>query len=534
MRRSNVGRFESIQGSLPRRRFLGLALGVTTASVLAACSQAAPVRVATVAPTQAPAAVAKTTSAERRIIIHEEIETLDPAATYGQFTNVMISHTMDPLVQFVLRGDAFQPVGYLAESWEPIMPTGYRFVLRSGIKFHNGRPITAEDVKYSLERYQDPKVPRNSLARPIKSVAAPDARTIEITTDGSPVTLLRNLTQLYVLPREEHQTDPAAFGRQPIGSGPYRVASWTKGQELRLEANSEYWGGTPTPAVLRIRSISDPTTRAAELKAGSSDIATNMGVAQIATIDSGDTEVVPVKGGRTIYYPFNTTKPPFDNIKVRQAANYAVDRATIVKSVLQGYGVVLSGMFTPGWEGFDSALQPYPYDPNKAKQLLAEAGLSNGFETTWNITTGVFLKDREISEAVASQLGKVGIKVNLVPEDRARLQAEVTKGEFDGITSGAWGTQADPDPMLTFLYAPDRALHNKPLWALADQARKTTDPVGRADLYRQVNALAHDEALWLFVHGQDELYGKRKDVDWAPYFTTASKAYVYFFKPANP
>ena len=121
-------------------------------------------------------------------------------------------------------------------------------------------------------------------------------------------------------------------------------------------------------------------------------------------LDAGETQVVPVKGGRVIIYAFNVSQPPFDNRKVREALNVAVNREAIVKNVLGGRGVVLAGPFTSAWLGFDPAVKPHGYDPARARQLLAEAGHPQGFETTWSVSSGVFLKDAEIAEAVAGQL----------------------------------------------------------------------------------------------------------------------------------
>jgi peptide/nickel transport system substrate-binding protein len=155
--------------------------------------------------------------------------------------------------------------------------------------------------------------------------------------------------------------------------------------------------------------------------------------------------------------------------------------------------------------------------------------VGSGFDLPWSITSGVFLKDNEIAQAVAGQLGQVGVRVRVTPTERAKLQTDVTKGAFEGLTSVAWGTQSDPDPMLAYLYAPDRGLHDPAIFSSVEQARKTVDDAERAQIYRALSQKTYDDAIWLFVHAQDELYAKRKNVEWTPFFTTASKTYVYFF-----
>ncbi len=178
-----------------------------------------------------------------------------------------------------------------------------------------------------------------------------------------------------------------------------------------------------------------------------------------------------------IIHPFNTTEPPFDDVRVRRAANFAVDRASILKRVLENYGELLRGPYSSAWPGYDPKLNPYPYNPARAKKLLAEAGYSSGIEANFSITSGAFLKDRDIAEVIASQLGEVGIKVRLVPTERATLQTTWLAGDFKGITSVAWGTAADPDAMLGWtLYNRKGHKPDDKLNGLIDKSRKTVDP----------------------------------------------------------
>src|SRR5262249_15124181 len=204
--------------------------------------------------------------------------------------------------------------------------------------------------------------------------------------------------------------------------------------------------------------------------------------------------------------------PPFDDVRVRQAVNYAVDREAIVKTILDGHAELLHGPFSSSWLGYDPSIQPYPYDPAKAKQLLAEAGYPNGLDTVFNHSTGAFLKDREIAEVVASQLGQVGIRVRLVPTERAKIQEDWVNGTFEGITSAQWPMSSDPDPMLGWTFykrkghAPDEQLNG-----LIERSRRTIDPEQRRGILMEVGRHAPERAHWLCHHAPDGLYGTTEE-----------------------
>ena len=462
------------------------------------------------------------------VAIGEEGESLDPPTSMLFTSEIYQQHLFDCLVG--IEGEEFKPVGLLAEKWETINPTTWRFHLRKGVKFHNGKPLDAEDVKYSFEQYADPKNRRSVFARGIARIEIRNPSTVDLITSEPVSALLFNLTRLQILPKETREkAGVPAFAQQPVGTGPYRFVEWKRDQQLVLEANPTYWRGPVNPKRLVFRTIRDASTRAAELRSGGVDIVAAPPVPQLEMLDSGDTQVVPVKGGRIIIYPFNVSAPPFDNRKVREAANLAVNKDAIVRNVLGGRGIVMAGPFTPAWLGYDPSVKPFPYDPARAKQLLAEAGYPQGLDTTWSISSGVFLKDTEIAEAVAGQLRQVGIRVKLVPTERAKIQKDAQENTFQGITSVAWGTQFEPDVMLNWVMMRPHMTTPR-LQELVLQGRTEVDLEKRRKTYQELYRVAHDEAMWLFVHAQDELWAKRRDVPWVPYSITGSKAIVYYYQ----
>lgn len=471
---------------------------------------------------------AQTAKTQWVVAIGEEGESLDPPTSMLFTSEIYQQHLFDCLLG--IEGEEFKPVGLLAEKWETINPTTWRFHLRKGVKFHNGKPLDAEDVKYSFEQYADPKNRRSVFARGIARVEIRNASTVDLITSEPVSALLFNLTRLQILPKDTRaKAGVAAFAQQPVGTGPYRFVEWKRDQQLVLEANPTYWRGPVNPKRLVFRTIRDASTRAAELRSGGVDIVAAPPVPQLEMLDSGDTQVVPVKGGRIIIYPFNVSAPPFDNRKVREAANLAVNKDAIVRNVLGGRGIVMAGPFTPAWLGYDPSVKPFPYDPARAKALLAEAGYPQGLDTTWSISSGVFLKDTEIAEAAASQLRQVGIRVKLVPTERAKIQKDAQENTFQGITSVAWGTQFEPDVMLNWVMMRPHMTTPR-LQELVLQGRSEVDLEKRRKTYQELYRVAHDEAMWLFVHAQDELWAKRRDVPWVPYSITGSKAIVYYYQ----
>ena len=473
------------------------------------------------------AALAQAPKAQWTIAVPEEAEILDPPRTITVGSDVYLSHVFDPLVG--IEGDDLRTVGLLAERWEAVTPTTWRFFLRRGVKFHNGQPFDAEDVKYSLESYMDPKSRRISWARPILRVEIRDPYTVDVVTAQPFGGFLTNIARLFILPKASREKlGPEAFGQKPVGTGAYTVIEWKRDQQLTLEANPAYWQGVPSPRRLVFRPIRDPGTRAAELRAGGVDIIATPPATQVDLLDQGETQVRAAKAARLLLYPFNLSEPPFDSRQVRQAVNLAVNKDAIVKNILGGRGVVIASVFTSTWLGFDPAVAPFPYDPARARQLLAAAGYPQGFDTTWHITSGLYLKDTEIAEAVAGQLRQVGIRVTLVPEERARALKDIEQGTFKGMTTVTWGAQFEPDLMLSYLNRPHMMLP-----ALAERieaGRRELDPDKRRQIYRDLYRAASDEALCFFLYAQDELWAKRRDINWSPSPFTGQRAFTYYYQ----
>jgi peptide/nickel transport system substrate-binding protein len=506
-----------------RRAFMRVSLVTGIAALLAVCEQPLPPRTAPAKPAEA-AAPAKSQLDEWVIAFSEDISGLDPlTTTTGAIYYNVFYHIFDTLVGY--EGPNFTPTPRLAESWSYVNENTLEMRLRKGVKFHNGDDFTADDVLYTYQGHKDnPKLGSGYVFDPVEKLEKIDSHTIRWTTKGAVASLMPNIAQvLFIVPKSRAKMGEEGFGKRPVGTGMYKlVADWTRDQPVRLTANEAYWGGPgAAPPRLQFKFIREPSTRVAELQNGTVHVAENIPLPQVELLKRGaNTDVVAMKGARIIMHSFNLSKDPFTNVKVRQAVNHAIARDVVVKSLLQGYGQAHVGLFAPGWMGDGAKVEPYSLNVEKAKRLLADAGLPGGFEFEWQVTEGVFLKDREIAEAVAAQLKQAGITAKLKITERATIFANFFAGNY-AVISTQWPTTADPDRYLQWLFIRTKAINDAKEADLVRQmmgeARRILDPAKRVQKYQEMSKLVYDSAMLMFVHVQDELYGINKRTGWTPY-----------------
>lgn len=451
-------------------------------------------------------------------------------------------HIYNGLVDLV--GDDLDLVPRLATQWESVSPTEWEFSLRDDVTFHNGDPFTAQDVKATIDYLMNPDNASgitNYGTHLASTVGAEviDDYTVSIETAEPFPGLISVLPRVGIVPYslfegsgnfEGMTVDD--FSDNPVGTGPYRVAEWQRGQRITLAAFDDYWGTPPVPAELIFRFIEDATTRVSELRAGGIDITQQLSVVHAQELDEADeTDVLTIDQARLIAFPFNTKNEPVNDVRVRQAINYAINKETIVENLLSGYGGVLSQPFVRGWMGYDETIEPYPYDPDRARELLEEAGLGGGFDLDWNITVGAALADQEIAEAVANMVGEVGIRMNLIPTERARIQEDLVSGAFNGITSGGYGTAYEPALITNWFFRRpdiyDDELRGE-IMGYLDAGLTEVDLDAREQIYKDFARFGHDQALWMFVHYQFEILGKRSSIPWEAQPWRASKSHFPF------
>ena len=425
----------------------------------------------------------------------------------------------------VMRDPAMKLVPGLALSWQALNDTTWEFKLRPGVTFTNGEPFDASAVKFTLDRVLDPaaKSPTTSYIKTITAVDVVDPMTVRIHTAG-PDPLLPTRMSRYpayiVPPGYVKQAGNEAFARKPVGTGAYRVTEFVPDDHVTMQANPGYWRGKPTIDTVVWKAIPEPTARIAALLAGEVQLIESVPAELAPSIAAApDLSVVQVKrGGLIIYLGLKMGQKPLDDVRVRQALSLAIDRDAIVASLLKGYATVTGTQVSPFDFGYKAEPNP-PYDPAKAKALLKEAGLADGFSIVMQ-TPRHYLSSAEVGQVIAEEFAAIGVKAQLeVPEWSVYAQ-QVPAGKQAPIYMLAWGsTQTlDADAALfpiDHTGEPYSTVSIPALDSLLNQTRSSIDPTVRAEAFAKAQDLAVEEVPMLTLYQEDAIYGKRNTVNFA-------------------
>jgi ABC-type transport system substrate-binding protein len=471
------------------------------------------------------------------ITYKDDVATLDPAIGYDWQNWSMIKSLFDGLMDYVPGTTELRPG--LAESYE-ISDDGltYTFKLRPGVRFHNGREMTAEDVVYSLNRVTNPKTQSPGAgffgmiegfdaqmageAQGLSGVTAVDPQTVQIRLSRPDATFLHVMALNFasVVPPEAVEAAGEDFGRQPVGTGAFKLDEWTLGQRLVLEKNADYWReGIPYLDQITFEVGQEPVVALLRLQNGEVDVPGD-GIPpakfQEVMADPAQAERV-VEGGQlhTGYITMNVTQPPFDNVKVRQAVNMAINKDRIVQ-IINGRAVPANQPLPPSMPGYDQAHEGYAYDPEGAKALLAEAGLADGFDTELYVMNTD--PNPRIAQAIQQDLAAIGINASIQSLAQANVIGAGGAGTAPMIWSGGMAWIADfPDP-ANFYYpilgcagAVEGGWNwsrycNEELDAQATEADSMSDPAmanERLALWSQVYAKVMEDAVWAPVFHEE-------------------------------
>lgn len=524
---------------LGQRIFLQIAVAATILSLLVGCASSPPLAAtakpaetpnttaaSTQAPSNQPAATAGSAKSEKTLTIgfHQEPQLLDPVSNTTASYQTITASTIEQLIYFGADSSKYEPG--LATSWKWIDPTTLELKLREGVKFSNGEDFDAESAAYSIGLLLGSKA-YAMWTSDLAGAEAVDKYTVHLKTKRQTGLAIGALARGgFMYPKKYHQEVGAdKFGTAPIGTGPYKFREWQKGSQLIFDANPGYWGGTPKLARIVWRIIPEEAARVAALQAGEVQLITNLSTASTGRI-RGDSnlELVSIPGLRMFGSFFDMQiDHPVQNKLVRQALNYAVDKDALVK-LYGGDATVLQGQWlTPMVAGFNPNLKPYPYDPKKAKELLAQAGYANGFETTLSYTIDRYPLDKEMGQAVSAYLEAVGIKVNQQALEYGKFRDNFRGGPGKAGPIYQWALLTPPDPGMT-LNMWSKASVDYRRWpddpvadGLLEAGAVETDESKRVEIYQKLVAHWYDDPFCIYLIVPNDLYGKTKSLKgWQP------------------
>ena len=459
---------------------------------------------------------------------------LDPAQVTDFNSNRVGRRIVEPLLTFA--EESTQLVPNLAESWT-ISPDGlqYTFKLRKGVKFHDGTPFNAAAVKFSIERQINPEHPASKIGKyPFANYFFGNVKAIEAMDEGTVRFVLKEPRASFLVvmaAAAASMVSPAAmmkagvdFASAPVGTGPFRYTSWTKGQAVVLEKFPDYWKGAPKIERVVYRPIVEDQARLTELLTGTLDLIVGVPADFVAQLESSPkVNLLKQVGAHVWYLGINNTKKPLDDKRVRQALNYAVNKEAIIRDVLKGTGAISRGPVLPGTWGADPSLAAYPYDPARAKKLLADAGYPNGFSTTmWVPESGSGMQSPvAMAIVMQSNLRAVGVNVTLQTMEWGAYIAKLRTREQELFALSWAAGSEDPDMVMYPLFhssqwspnGPNRALYkNEKFDALLTEARQVTDQAKRAALYREAQKILVEDAPWVFVDHEIQIAATSKRV----------------------
>lgn len=474
-----------------------------------------------------------------------DILTMDPHSQNHATTNAILQHTYEGLVRY---NEKYEVEPSLATKWTYISPTQVRFELRRNVKFHDGTPLTADDVIFSYGRIKQPQGTMGIYVTGVTEVKKVDNHTVDLILSGPNPILLRNLVNFFVMSKawaeknrtanvQDYKNKEENFAsRNALGTGPYKITGWTPEQRVTMTINNDWWDKhtSNVKEVVYTPIKSDPT-RIAALLSGDVDMLTDLPTQDVGRL-RGDSKLKVLDGPevRTIFLAPDMGSPelkhsnvkgknPFADRRVRQALSLAIDRAAIQRSTMRGLSIPAALMVAPGVNGYDAALdKPAPVNVDAAKKLLAEAGYPDGFEIRLNCPNNRYVNDEEICQNVVAMWSRVGIKAQLAAENMATFIQKVQNFDSAVYLLG-WGVAtydaqytlqsivrsktAGADGNFNFSKVSDATVDR-----LVDAMKTETDIAKRNGMVREALVRTRDEYLTIPLHHQMRPWAMKQNV----------------------
>jgi peptide/nickel transport system substrate-binding protein len=478
-------------------RLSGLGIGAFSAApLLAACGSSS-----------------GTSSAKKKggnlvIVRAQDSVNMDKTTVFSNASLWVYQQMYETLVAMTDDGQGVKP--WLAESYQMSADNlSCTFKLRSGVKFHNGQPMTSADVKFSIDESSKTKGGWEFINSAIKEVTTPDPLTVVVTTKYPWAPLLADLScpNNGIIPKDYGGKSSKDFYLAPVGTGPFMWGTWQKGSSLTLKKNPSYWQpGKPAVDTVTWKVVPDTNARALQLQGGQAQINEAPPFSSISQVkNTPNLKVDLFPSTRTDYILMNQTKKPYDDVHVRRAISYAVDRQALVKNLLFGSGSVANSFMMPSAPYYDKNSPGLQYDMAKAKQEMAQSSVPQGFTTTYLAQSGDAL-DASIAQILQASLKQLGITMKIQNVDPSAQHDLTTKLQYE-ISHSYWTMDlADPDELVQYALDPKSGGHsfntgmNDPdLIALVHKAQREFDKAKRQDLYNQIQEKAAASAFLGFL-----------------------------------
>lgn len=475
----------------------------------------------------------------KRIVVGLQAEpvTLDPHQVTDYNSNRAAQGIFDRLIEFKDESTELEPG--LAERWE-VSDDGlvYRFYLREGVTFHDGTPFNADAVKFSIDRQIDADHPYHDTGEfayaeftfgKVREVRVIDDYTVEIELVEPYAPFLAHMAM-----HSASIVSPAAvekygrdFSKNPVGTGPFRFVDWQPGVEVVLAKNEDYWDGAPKVDQVIYRPVIEDQARLTEFEAGGLDFIVNIPPDELARLkESGEYTVLEQAGMHVWYLIFNADKEPFNKKEVRQAVNYAINKRAIVEDLLQNTGVVATGPLPPVVWGYTDDVPSYEYNPDKARELLAQAGYPDGFTVDfWVPESGSGMQQpRAMAAAIQADLRQVGIEMNIQTFEWGTYLDKVLgpREELPEVFEMSWiGDNGDPDNFLYILLSGEQwppagfnmgYYRNEQVDELLREAQRTNDQAERQRLYEEALRILVDDAPWAWIDHETQIVAMKKSI----------------------
>jgi len=451
-----------------------------------------------------------------------DIESFDPHNNENTQSEAVLVNLFD----YLLKNDSSQKkVPGLATSWEKMNDTTWRFKLREGVKFHNGDPFTAADVKFSIERLsRDSKLKQYSYYKNFKEVNIIDEYTVDIITDGPEPLMLNKMSRMGadMLPSKYIQEKGMdVFKKEPVGTGPYKFSKWQKDDRVELVKNPDYFAGTPKWDKVVFRSIPEDTTRVSELMAGGIDIAAKIPSTDMKRIDGvNNMKVEQAMIQRVLHVIMrHTPDSVMADPKVREAVELAINKKELIDNIAGGAGIPTRTSVTPGNFGADPSLYNQSlYDKERAKALLKEAGYANGGP---KITFSSSVVYKEIAEATAAMLTEAGFEVNLEILEASKFTERYSAKKFNelfllGVGNSLFDASNNYNRFKLANAKGETDYNNPEVEQLLLSADKNMNPEDREKQYQRVQQIIAVERPTIYLYQMKGLYGVGPKVEYTP------------------